>query len=258
MISIPNVQDVDLTQFFTTLGLPNLVSEATTVSSNPNILIQQGAYEPELDDLYVLYNLVTEYKRTTILEFGVGWSSLIFALALNKNKTNYENKVKNLRRSNPFELHSIDNEADFIAIAKDRIPHPLSSLCHFHYSNVNMTSFNGRYATEFEQLPLINPDFIYLDGPDQFNIKNNINGFTTAHNDMMPMSCDLLKIEHYLTPGTFIVADGRAANARFLLSNFQRDWEYQYTDTDQHIFYLNEDPLGEINKNQLNFYKSKN
>ena len=37
-----------------------------------------------------------------------------------------------------------------------------------------MTTFNGRIATEFKKLPNCNPDFIYLDGPDQFNVISNI------------------------------------------------------------------------------------
>ena len=41
-------------------------------------------YVPELDDLYNLYQYVKINKRTTILEFGSGWSTLIFSLALNE------------------------------------------------------------------------------------------------------------------------------------------------------------------------------
>ena len=62
-----------------------------------------------------------------------------------------------------------------------------------------MTSYNGMLATEYEKLPLCSPDFIYLDGPSQFSIKNKINNFSTAHKDIMPIGCDLLKIEYYLT-----------------------------------------------------------
>ena len=36
-----------------------------------------------------------------------------------------------------------------------------------------------------------NPDFIYLDGPDQFNVREN--GINLKHNDMMPMANDLIK-----------------------------------------------------------------
>ena len=39
-----------------------------------------------------------------------------------------------------------------------------------------MDIFNGRICTSFKTLPKINPDFIYLDGPDQFNINGNQNG----------------------------------------------------------------------------------
>ena len=63
---------------------------------------------------------------------------------------------------------------------------------------------------------------IYLDGPDQFKIKKRINNFTTAHSDMMPMVCDILKFENFLIPGTIIIADGRKANSYFLLNNFKK------------------------------------
>jgi hypothetical protein len=118
-----------------------------------------------------------------------------------------------------------------------------------------MTTFNNKICTEYENMPLINPDFIYLDGPDQFNVSKNINGFSTRHKDMMPMACDILKYEYFLTPGTIIICDGRAANAMFLKNNFQRKWTYQNdTKNDQHIFYLDDPCLGKYNKLQLNYY----
>ena len=36
----------------------------------------------ELDDLYRLHQIVINYKRVTILEFGIGWSTKIFANGL--------------------------------------------------------------------------------------------------------------------------------------------------------------------------------
>ena len=55
-----------------------------------------------------------------------------------------------------------------------------------------MTTFNGRISTEYLKHPRVNPDFIFLDGPDQFKVKKNINGISTRHKDMMPMVCDIL------------------------------------------------------------------
>ena len=121
-----------------------------------------------------------------------------------------------------------------------------------------MTTFNGRIVTEYEKLPLCSPDFIYLDGPSQFSIKNKINNFSTAHKDIVPIGCDILKIEYFLTPGTIVVVDGRAANAKFLKDHFKRKWKcFKDPDYDQHIFHLIDPVLGRWNKLQLDFYKSK-
>ena len=58
-----------------------------------------------------------------------------------------------------------------------------------------MTTYKSIISTEYKKLPLCNPDFIYLDGPDQFNIKGHCNGISIRHIDMMPMNSDILKIE---------------------------------------------------------------
>ena len=120
-----------------------------------------------------------------------------------------------------------------------------------------MTTYNNKFATEYKKLPLCNPDFIYLDGPDQFKINKLNNNFTTAHQDMMPMVCDILKMEYFLIPGTMILVDGRGANASFLKNNFQRKWDYKYLiKSDQHLFVLNDKPLGPMNKKLIKFYKT--
>jgi hypothetical protein len=118
--------------------------------------------------------------------------------------------------------------------------------------------FNGNFAHEYKTLPRVNPDFIYLDGPSPFNVKRKINNFTVASKDMMPMSCDILKFENHLTPGTIFLIDGRTANARFLKNNFRRNWkEYYSFKEDRTIFLLNEKPLGPFNLEQLKFYSNK-
>ena len=93
----------------------------------------------------------------------------------------------------------------------------------FYFSDVEMTLFNNRICTQYKKVPLCNPDFIYLDGPEQFAVKKDINGISTRYKDMMPMVCDILKFEYFYTPGTLIVCDGRGANAKFLRDNFKRN-----------------------------------
>lgn len=252
-------QQSNLEQYFEQQGLAFIVKASRGVEPGVNDkLTLETPYNPNLADLYRLHRFVIENKRTTIMEFGVGWSTLVLAHAMSLNKLQYSENMANLRRNNPFEVHSVDNEPSFVDIAEKRLPNNLKPFVTFTHSPIRMTTFQDRYATEYQQLPLVNPDFIYLDGPDQFNLTNDINGFSTAHKDMMPMACDILKFEHYLTPGTIIVVDGRAANARFLKVNMQRHWDYSYdAEVDQHIFLLNEDPLGKYNRNQLNFYHEK-
>ena len=107
-----------------------------------------------------------------------------------------------------------------------------------------------------QELPLCNPDFIYLDGPDQFNVLGKLNGITTKHKDMTPMSCDILKIEHFLNPDSIISIDGRRANANFLKCNLQKNWIYNYSSFyDLHYFQLKESPLGVESRKIINFYK---
>lgn len=236
-------------------GMNDVVMNLNQPTLEVNDMITDNPYKPELEDLYRLHRFVIDFRRTTVLEFGVGWSTLVLAHALHYNANTYSDEIRNLRRNNPFELHSVDNEPEFIKSASERIPHNLQNHVFFNNVKVEMAEFNGRICTCYERLPLINPDFIYLDGPDQFNVCGEVAGWSTRHKDMMPMSCDILRIEHFLTPGTLIVVDGRAANARFIRTNLQRQWVYEYDENyDQHIFLLNESPLGKYNRRQLEFY----
>lgn len=56
--------------------------------SRENVKVDNKTYGPEIEDLYRLYNLVFLNKRTTVLEFGTGWSSLVLARALRDLKKN--------------------------------------------------------------------------------------------------------------------------------------------------------------------------
>ena len=71
----------------------------------------------ELDDLTRLHFLVLSRKVTTILEFGVGKSTLVFNDALKLNKQKHEKYIKdNLRRSNLFECHSVEHDQHFFEL----------------------------------------------------------------------------------------------------------------------------------------------
>jgi len=212
----------------------------------------EEAFPAELDDLIRLHYLVTSRKVTTILEFGVGKSSAVFDHALQVNKASFAEYVsQNLRRSNPFECHSVDNNQQWIEECEKSAT---TENVTYHYSKCNVGTFNDRVCTYFDPLPNICPDLIYLDGPDQMSPQGSIRGLSTQHLDRLPMSADILAMEHFLLPGTLIVVDGRTANARFLKSSFQRNWSHWHAvDFDQHFFELSEEPLGVYNRRQIDF-----
>ncbi len=244
-------------KYFLKFGLKEIFEKKNYKKRSINEMKVKVPYEPELDDLFLLHNYIIKYKRMTVLEFGTGWSTLVMANALRFNFIKYSYRIKNLRLNNAGQLHCIDNEKKWIKKTKNRTL-KYNRFINFHYSESTMDLFNNRICTSFRKIPKINPDFIYLDGPDQFNIRGNTYGININHKDYMPMSSDILKIEHFLKPGTIIVVDGRAANSRFLKANLQRKWNYNYNKiNDQHIFYLSETPLGKLNERQLNFYFNK-
>ena len=88
--------------FFIKKGLKLLVDLSKKKKNSANQMIVNEAYIPKLYDLYNLYQYILINKRTTILEFGSGWSTLIFGLALNELSNKFSNEVKQLRRNNPL------------------------------------------------------------------------------------------------------------------------------------------------------------
>ena len=263
-INIPQVDKKESYAFFnkTYLKLYSKKYKKKLHEVNNAVFLEKSEqpYAPECLDLYFLYKLIILNKRLTILEFGSGYSSLFLTLALEENKKKYLKHSKEFRAHNKFEIFILENENKYLSITKNRINKlnsKTSVKVNYLSSKVKMSLFNNIICTEYTKLPLCNPDFIYLDGPDQFNIKNKVNGITTAHEDFMPMVSDLIKIEFFLIPGTIIVVDGRAANVQFLLKNFKREWLYYYHKyTDMHLMYLNAPSLGLSNNNRLKFYNN--
>ncbi len=269
------ISEKNLIKFFNSEGLKDLISkkkymvdgyQVTRKDYEQNKSDKKGKFDirktknpqpPEMMDLYRLYQFILLNKRTSVLEFGCGYSSLIICKALNKIRANNKGKKPFKRCVYPYKLFIIDNVKKYLNIVKKRLrKYGLIKHVEFTYSRSKMTMYNGNFATEYLKLPRVNPDFIYLDGPNPFTINNSINNFTVSNLDMMPMSCDVLKIENFLTPGTIILVDGRVANARFLKNNFKRNWKEFYNKKfDQTVFLLDEKPLGPFNKEQIKFYK---
>ncbi len=259
-IKIPKkISKNKIISYFNSYGLEILTKFQNPNSQTYKLEIKKSAYKPEIEDLYRIHQFIILNKRITALEFGCGWSTLVILHALMINRRKYSKKILKLRYNNPFELFVLDNERKFLNIARKRINSYTklnSSYVKFNFSPVEMCTFNNQICNNYKKLPLVNPDFIYLDGPDQFQIKNSVKGINIGHNDFMPMNCDILYLEPFLKPGTIVLTDGRTSNFRFLVNNLKRNWVFEENyEFDQHTLYLNEKPLGAPNLSQLKFYQ---
>lgn len=239
-----------LTELFPEVGVSSEKSAFESVDPN-----HTEPFQPEWPDLARLYALLRLRRATSVLEFGCGFSTAVMAQALEENERHFGNDVRgSLRRSEPFSLHVVDDMPVYMEITRKRLSESAASRVNFYHSSVQMTTFNGRVCTEYVTLPNVCPDFIYLDGPSQDSAVGDMNGISTRHPDRLPMACDLLRIEHFLLPGTLIVVDGRTANARFLRANLQREWRYEHdVEGDVHYFEMIEEPLGVWNRRQIEF-----
>ncbi len=203
-------------------------------------------YDAEIDDLYFLYSLVRESCAISALEFGSGWSTLALAVGLLENQMSFAEQY-DARHPNAFQLMSVDADPEWHGLAVDRLDPGQRALVRTVHATPRLTTFGGRICSTFSSLPNFCPDVVYLDGPDPGQVKGEVGGYSSQAVHGLPMAADLLLIEPYLWPGTWVVTDGRTANARFLLSNFQRQWEALHDPYgDRTIMRLAEEPWGVV------------
>lgn len=245
--------------FLNNIGLGHIYKKSQKYLNLKDRRISNHPHIPDLSDIYYIYNLIVLNNRINILEYGTGWSSLAIYKALLYNKKKNKGKFYT-RCENPYSLNIIDNSKRFIQISKKRLEKEFGKKnnINFFYSKCEMTKFNDKYAHHYINHPVINPDFIFLDGPNNFYVTGKSENFTVNNFSMQPMGCDILKFENFLIPGTIILSDGRSTNMRFLKSNFTRNWKFKKLyDSDLNILVLDEEPLGIWNEEQLAFHNNK-
>jgi hypothetical protein len=210
---------------------------------------------PHFDDLCRLHYVVLSRRVLNVLEFGSGWSTRIMAEAMQLLRKNFgEWGTENTRVETPFHIYSVEEDQRFASITRERLGKRLAPYATVQQSSVELILHDNRIATVFAKVPNISPDFIYLDGPSQYATSQELNGFSFRHKCRMPMAADILRLEFFLEPGTFILVDGRTANARFLKAYLKRNWAYLHDEKgDVHYFELQEPPLGKFNKIKMEF-----
>ena len=242
---------LDLLRNFDPLYYPRNESIVDNVKDSPPI-------SPDYQDLARIHNLIRTRKCINVLELGSGFSTLVIADALAKNSQDIDRSLTNtkLRRENPFTLTSIDESKKWMELSQSRIPITLAGKINFQLTSVILGEINGKPCTFYLDLPNSGFDLFYIDGPSQYAVLGkDALGFSIANPDRMPMSGDILRIEHFIQPGSLVLFDGRVANARFFKSNMQRSWKMvskRYSD--QTLFIQSEKSLGKHNDRFLSYF----
>lgn len=258
--------NIDLKKYFYENTLSNIIGSKDFVYPKnpvPNSTFNQegGApFEPECPDLTRLYAIVRERKALTVLELGSGKSTRVIAKALQENENDYSEKISLVRREKPFHLYSIESEKNYAEVVNaDCKKFGLEKFITLNFIGAEQTIFNGRVCGQYKYLPSICPDFIYIDGPSPYSYKNSGQQYIDiSHPDITNITCDLLRIEHLLLPGTIVLFDGLTNNARFNRTHLLRNWIcHEDTVADFTILILDEEPLGIHHKNQIKFQNNK-
>tara|TARA_B100001059_G_scaffold235561_1_gene281637 strand:+ start:11072 stop:11923 length:852 start_codon:yes stop_codon:yes gene_type:complete len=219
---------------------------------------KNNQYEPEILDLARLYKLVKKKKPMTILEFGVGYSTLVMAQAIYENKKKLKNnsKIGKIRNTKKFKLYCVDTSKKWINNTKKSLPSHLKDIVNFSVSPVDTITHNSEVCHTYKFIPDVNPDFIYLDGPHPTDPKGKINNVSFKCIERTPISADVCLLESTLIPGSSIFVDGRTNNVRFLKRNLKRKYKFKWDRVgDTTLITLNEKFLGKLNKNSsyINF-----
>ena len=257
-----NKNVISYTKFFELKKLIKKLNYDTIKDASPRYLasVKQKNKKPlifEFNDLCRLHWLVLSRKALNILEFGSGFSTVFIADACFILSKFFKN-VKDIRVNKKFHLYSLEENTKFMRITEKRLFQHLKKHVSIIKCNHKIIEYEGKFATRCSNIPNISPDLVYLDGPSQYVAKKNLSGFNFNNISRFPMSSDLLFLEYFFEPGTFVVVDGRTSNARFLKDFFKRKWKYNHDSiADCHYFELIENPLGIYNRNKLNFCLGK-
>lgn len=158
------------------------------------------AIQPDYSDLWFLYKIVRKRKPKVILEFGSGCSTVIFAQALKDNGSGF--------------LYSLDSDPDWAKVTSQCIPSSLKSFCEIQYSPAIETQFEIVSVFRHTNVPQINCDMLYLDGP--------------SLNSKTQVTIDPLDIEHKFSSAFFMIVDGRRINVDFLRKYLKKRYRFKH------------------------------
>jgi len=155
--------------------------------------------------------MVRKIKPKTVVEFGTGWSTVTIAAALNENFRLSPEEYGGVRPIN----HVIEAPDKWVDIVKKCLPGHLDEFCRFYLSTPKITVSNGELCSQYETLPDVSPDLIYVDGPGSSQIVGNINGLSMGRQ----VVADVKLYENKMSRECTVIIDSRLANLNWYLRN---------------------------------------
>lgn len=120
-------------------------------------------FPPQPGDLVRLHKTIRQRRCFTVMEFGLGYSTIVMADALEKNQADWERlpQAPEIRNRFMFQLFSVDTSSRWIENVVQRFPSHLVNRVHLQFSEVEIGLFNGQLCHYYKNLPNIIPDFIF-------------------------------------------------------------------------------------------------
>ena len=155
-------------------------------------------------DLANIYEIVRKRCPKIVLEFGVGFSTIVIAAALRDNYS--ASKICG-------HLHSVDAEMNWIENTKNKLSKELEQYVTFKCSSVRIDTINSSLCHRYDFLPDISPNLIYVDGPAGIKVIGNIRGLSFSKGRPV-IGSDILVYESTAPIDLFILVDGRWETCR--------------------------------------------
>jgi hypothetical protein len=254
------IKTLDLERYFydndlsSVIGVNDFVRPA---NNGPNdTFVQEGGdvFLPDCADLARLHAIVRKRKALTVLEFGGGISTKVLANAISLNQEEWGDTIELVRRQNPFKVHSVEAEQKYADLTKGALGE-YGAHVEMHVIDAIQTTYNDRACGRYRTVPSVCPDLIYIDGPSPYSYFSDDAAYINmSHPDLTNITCDLIHLEAFLLPGTFVVFDGMTNNARFNCRALSRSWRsHEDVGMDYTMLVLDEAPIGIHHINQLKY-----
>ena len=170
----------------------------------------------KLIDVHRLHVLIRQRKPNQILEFGCGVSTLWMADALLRNQK---------ETGKLGHIHVVETSTEWVEIVRNHLEPDQANLVSFTVSSCRLRRQGSTLCHEFDQLPDVVPDFLYLDGPSPSETVGDVKGLTCRNRTVV--CSDPLLYESTWGPKFMMLIDSREANMEFLRSRLKRRYRFR-------------------------------